>query len=105
MTKLTFTQEELLAEYKKDLNDLLDECDWIDTVDDWRLCSLVSSICNKNGLEVDGNKLLKLYNKKVKLLKLTHQEWCEQYASWGTGMPKIIGLLYEIIENKFGSSE
>ena len=42
---------------------------------------------------------------KVKSLKLTDQEWRDQYADWDTGLPKIIDMIYEIIENKFCGSK
>lgn len=105
MKTLPFTSDELLNQYKIDLNQLLDDCDWISTVEDWRLCSLVADVCTKKGVKVNSDKLLKLYNKKVKSLKLTTKQWHEQYGDWETGVPKIIGILYEIIKDKFGSSE
>ncbi len=98
MKKLPFSKDELLEQYKQDLSELLDDCDWIDFVDDSRICWLVAGVCEKKGVVVDRKLLLKQYKNKVKSLKLTIEEWREQYATWETGVPKIMGLMYEIIE-------
>lgn len=44
MNKLPISKEELLNQYKKEINDLLDECDWIDHIDDWRMIGIVVEI-------------------------------------------------------------
>lgn len=105
MTKLLITKEELFVQYKIDVNQLLDECDWIDFIEDWRMCGLISDILNKKGIIVNADNLLKHYDAKVKSLNLTTQEWRDQYADWNVGLPKIFDIIYEILENKFGSSE
>jgi len=101
MSKLPLTKAFLLKQYKKDVNQMLDDCDWISFIDDWRMCGIISDICAKKGVEIDSNKLLKLYKAKVKSLKVTDEQWREQYASWDTGLPKIIDMIYEILENNF----
>ena len=101
MNKLPLTKEELLAQYKLDVDQLLDDCDWISYIDDWRMCGIVASILNRAGVPVSTNDLLKLYEEKVKSLNITDQEWRDQYADWNTGLPKIFDMIYEILENKF----
>jgi hypothetical protein len=105
MTKLPITKKVLLSQYKRDINKMLDECDWIDHIEDWRMIGTIGDIITKKGLVFEEGELLKLYNKKVKSLKLTDQEWRDQYANWDTGLPKIIDMVYEIIENKFCGSK
>lgn len=101
MKKLPFTKKYLLKKYKKNINQLLDDCDWIDYIENWRMCGVISVICRNKGLIIDDEKLLKLYENKVKSLNVSNDEWREQYANWETGVPKIITLIYEILENKF----
>ena len=105
MKKLPFTKKVLLNQYKRDINKILDDCDWIDHIEDWRMINTIVGVCEKKGLKIDGEVLGKEYKKKVKSLKLTDQEWRDQYADWNTGLPKIFDMVYEILENKFGSSE
>lgn len=105
MSKLPITKKALLTQYKKDINEMLDECDWIDYIEDWRMLNTIVWIFEKKGLKIDGKILSKEYKKKVKSLKLTTEQWREQYADWNTGLPKIFDMIYEIIENKFGSSK
>jgi len=100
MRKLPFTKEFLVNQYRKDLSDLLDECDWIDTVDPWIICDLVSKICSQNGVDIDPYTLSDLYTEEVNSFALTTEQWREQYANWDTGVTKIIELIYEIIEKE-----
>lgn len=101
MKKLPFTKDYLLKQYKKDVNTLLDDCDWIDYIENWRMCDIISGVGTKKGFEINSKQLLKLYNIKVKSLKLTSDQWREQYSDWNTGLPKIINMVYEILENNF----
>ena len=101
MTKLSITKEEILEQYKIDLDKLLDDCDWIDHVEDWRLCDLVRDVCVKKGLIVDSKYLLKRYEDKVKSLNLTDEQWRKEYANWETGLPKIFDIIYSILEESF----
>lgn len=105
MKKLPISKRVLLNKYKKEIDQLLDDCDWIDHIEDWRMIGTVAGIIAKKGLVFEEGELLKLYTKKVKSLKLTDQEWRDQYTNWNTGLPKIMDMIYEIIENKFGSSK
>ena len=99
MKKLPFTYKFLLKTYKKEINDLLDECDWITHIDNITICGTVASIANKKGLKVDEKELRKSYEIKVKSLKLTTAQWQAEYGNWDTGVPKIIAMIYEILEN------
>jgi hypothetical protein len=40
-----------------------------------------------------------LYEKKIESLNLTTEQYREEYADWNTGVPKLIGIIYDIIEN------
>jgi hypothetical protein len=98
MEKLPFTQEELLETYKKEINEMLDVCDWKSTIDNWDICSTAASIAEANGVSINPIKLLDLYEQKVSSLNLTDEQWRTEYGSWETGVPKIIAIIYEIIE-------
>lgn len=101
MSKLPITKKALLTQYKKDINKMLDECDWIDYIEDCLMIGTIVEVCEKKGLKVNEKMLAKEYEKKIKSLNLTDQEWRDQYADWNTGLPKIFDMIYEILENKF----
>jgi len=103
MKKLPFTQEELLNQYKKDIDEMLDICDWKSHIDDYDVISTISAICRENNLIVGEGYLMKKYKAKIKSLNLTDEEYRKEYADWNTGIPKLIGFIYEILENKLGS--
>lgn len=105
MKKLPFTLDELVIQYKKDINEMLDICDWKSHIDDYDVISTISTICRENGLTIEEGFLMKKYKTKIKSLKLSDEEYRKEYADWNTGVPKLIGFIYEILENKFGSSE
>lgn len=98
MNKLPFTQDFLLKTYKKEINDMLDICDWKSTIDDYDICSTISAICGENGVKISSENLLKLYEDKVSSLNLTTEQWRTEYGSWDAGVPKIIAIIYEILE-------
>ncbi len=99
MGKLPFSQEYLLETYKKDLNEMLDVCDWKSHVEDYDICDIVANICRKNKVKISSSVLLDLYEAKIKSLNLKDGQWQAEYGSWETGVPKIIAMIYEILEN------
>lgn len=98
MSKLSITPEELTKLYNKELNDLLDYCDWISVVNGETVCDLVSKALKTKGITVDSNALYLEYTKEVKSIGLTDIEWRKQYD-----IPKIIAMIHKIVEEKFGS--
>jgi hypothetical protein len=101
MNKFAFTKEELIEEYKKELDVYLDVCDWVTHVDGYTICEIISGIYSKNGFDVDFELLYSYYNDKVDSLGLSDEEWRKEYGTWDEGMPKIISMIHEIIENNF----
>lgn len=97
MSKLTFSQEQLLEQYKENINEMLDICDWKSHIDDYDVITAVTSVCRKNGLIIDSKYLMKRYEEKIASLKLTDEEYRKEYADWNTGVPKLIGFIYEIL--------
>jgi hypothetical protein len=101
MKKLPFTKDELVEQYKKDIDEMLDICDWKSHIDDYDVINAISTVCRNNGLIIDSEYLSKEYKAKIKSLNLTTEEYRKEYADWNTGVPKLIGFIYEILENKF----
>jgi hypothetical protein len=98
MSKLPFTKEFLLERYKNDINEMLDICDWKSTIEDYDICSTVADITKENGVDITSSELLDLYKNKIKSLNITDEKWKAEYRSWEEGVPKIIDMIYEIIE-------
>jgi hypothetical protein len=93
--KVNFTEKQLLDEYNKNLDEMLDFCDWVTHVDGNEVISLVCKSTDKLGLKISYRDLYALYANKVATLSLTDEEWRTQYAN---NIPKIISLIYTIIE-------
>lgn len=99
MNKLPFSEEELLIRYNKALDVMLDECDWVTSVTGETVCGLVIGVLNgpNECPSMTWAILHKLYNQEVKNLKVTDEEWRENY-----GIPEIIKIIYKILENNQG---
>ncbi len=87
-------EEELLIEYNRLTNSILDECDWKTHFTGEEVCGLVHHIFKKNGneLNVTPEELHKIYSNQISNLNLTDEEWRTQY-----GVPQIIHMIYEIL--------
>jgi hypothetical protein len=105
MKKLPFTKDELVEQYKIDIDEMLDICDWKSHIDDSDVISSISTVCRNNGLIIDYEYLLKEYKSKITSLNLTTEQYRKEYADWNTGVPKLIGIIYEILENKLGTTK
>ena len=97
MGKINITQEELLEKYVTYIDELTDECDWITYISGEMVCGAVISILLSNNItpSMTSEELYKIYDKKIKSLKLKGDEWHEKY-----GVPEIIDMVYKILENK-----
>ena len=95
--KLPFTEAFLLKQYKKDINDMLDACDWISYIEDHHMICTVADICRKKGMKIDTEALGKKYDKYMESLKLTNEQYRAEYADWETGVPKLMKIFYKIL--------
>lgn len=87
-------EEQLLEEYNKLIDDILDECDWKSHFTGEEVCGLVHHIFKRAGneLNITPEELYKIYANQISNLNLTDEEWRKQY-----GIPEIIHMIYEII--------
>jgi hypothetical protein len=88
------TKDELLEEYNRLTNSILDECDWKTHFTGEEVCGMVHHILSRDEtqLKIHPNKLHEIYSLRVESLKLSREQWVEQY-----GVPEIISMIYEII--------
>ena len=95
MAKLPFSEKELLTRYNKALDEMLDECDWVTAVTGETICGLIIGVLSGENEcpSMTWAKLHKLYIKEVKDLKVTDEEWRNNY-----GVPEIIKIIYKILE-------
>lgn len=97
MKKLPFTKDQLVEQYKTDINEMLDICDWKSHIDDSDVISSISTVCRNNGLIIDSDYLSKEYKSKIASLNLTDEQYRKEFADWNTVVPKLIGIIYEIL--------
>jgi len=97
MRKLPFTKDELVEQYKKDIDEMLDICDWKSHIDDYDVINAISNVCSNNGLNIDSKYLSKEYKEKIASLNLTDEQYRKEFADWNTGVSKLIGIIYEIL--------
>jgi hypothetical protein len=91
---MQLTEQELLLEYNRLTNSILDECDWKTHFTGEEVCGLVHNILSRdeNQLNVTPQELHKIYSNQVSNLNLSDEEWRTQY-----GVPEIIHMIYEIL--------
>ena len=95
--KLPITKEQLYDAYKKHLDQLLEDCDWISVINGNQVAYLVHKALKDFYVDIDPDRISEVYSNKVQSLNLTSEEWREQY---GSDVPKIIGLIHESIEEQ-----
>ena len=93
--KLPLTKEELYERYNKYITQLVEDCDWISVISSEQVSYFIHKSLFDVGVEISPDKIDELYSNKTHSLNLTTEEWCEQY---GSDVPKIIGLIYDAIE-------
>jgi hypothetical protein len=76
---------------------MLDICDWKSHIDDYDVINAISNVCSNNGLIIDSKYLSKEYKEKIASLNLTDEQYRKEFADWNTGVPKLIGIIYEIL--------
>lgn len=91
---MKLTEKELLEKYNTTTDNILDECDWKTHFTGEEVCHLVHHILKENNEEpsISAETLHEVYSLKVSSLKLTAEEWRENY-----GVPEIISMIYEIL--------
>lgn len=87
-------EEELLLEYNRLIDSILDECDWKTHFTGEEVCGMVHHILSRdeNQLNVTPQELHKIYSNQISNLKVSNEEWRTQY-----GVPEIIHIIYEIL--------
>ena len=93
MRKLKITKEELEKLYNDELNDILEQCDWITYVDSFMVCRLVYLSLKRVDEEIDEDRLHEIYIAKIESLNLKDGEWSIRF-----GIKEIIDMIYDIIE-------
>ena len=79
------------------MEELVDECDWITQITSEMVCGILVSVLieNKVNVFISSTDLHEIYSKYVSDLKLSDEEWRNNYD-----IPKIIEILYNILETK-----
>lgn len=96
MKTLNISKEELQKLYEEELNDILEQCDWITYVDSVLVCRVVTYALKRINEDIDSDKLLALYTEKIRSLNLKEGEWSSRF-----GIKEIIDMIYDIIEKNF----
>ena len=88
-------KKELLTEYNHAIDVILEECEWKSDFTGKDVCNIVLGILSTKKVKTDltFNRLYNLYSEKVESLKVTREEWVENY-----GVPEIIDIIYIILE-------
>lgn len=94
--KLPISKEELKKLYDEQLDDILEQCDWISYVDSHLVCNTISLSLRKQNIEIDSGKLHEYYMDEIDSMNLKEGEWSLKF-----GIPQIVNLIYDLIEKKF----
>jgi hypothetical protein len=94
--KLNISKEELQHLYEKELDDYLEQCDWVTYVRSEVVCGLVSTALGRLDVEIDSQGLHKIYSSEIEALNLKDGEWNLRF-----GVKEIIEMIYDIIEKNF----
>lgn len=101
MSKLTITEEELLKSYIKRTDQIAEDCDWVTGFSGKDVCQIVMWLLEQKKVTttLTSDALYKLYDAKVKALNVSRETWSKEYANFELGVPKIINMIYEILED------
>jgi len=95
MGKIAITKNKLLKEYKREIDEISDYLENKTQFSGEEICQIVHRILVENNIKtkLTWKKLYTLYHNKVESLDITRDEWVEKY-----GIPEIIDLIYDILE-------
>lgn len=96
MENFNITKSELKALYEEELNDILEQCDWITYITPEHVCTIVSNVMSKKGYNVPYSELYELYTSEVKKIDVGPERWRREY-----GIKEIISIIYDIILKNF----
>lgn len=96
MENFNLTKSELQALYEEELNDILEQCDWITYITPEQVCTIVSNVMSKKGYNVPHSELYELYASEVKKINVGLERWRREY-----GIKEIISIIYDIILKNF----
>jgi len=94
--KLPISKEELKELYDVQLNDILEQCDWITYVDSRMVCHTISLALLKVNINIDYEKLHEYYKAEIERMNLKEGEWNVMF-----GVKQIVNLIYDLIEKNF----
>ena len=94
--KLPISKEELKKLYDEELDEILEQCDWITYVDSHLVCSTITLSLRKHNIDIDSEQLHEYYTAEIKTMNLKEGEWNLLF-----GVTEIVNLIYDIIEKNF----
>ena len=94
--KLNISKEDLEKLYNEELNDILEQCDWISYIDSHLVCRTITYALKRVGYDIDSKKLHEFYLSEIKSLNLKDNEWDLKF-----GQTDCISLVYDTIEKNF----
>lgn len=97
MAILPITKKQLLKEYNKQIDQICDDLDWKTSFSGQEICSIIFGIMINHKLKttLTGPKLHNAYNKHVKALNISDEEWRKTYK-----IPQIVEIIYDLLEEK-----
>ncbi len=98
MAQVKLTENELLKLYRKKIDKISDEYEWKTHFSGEEVCGLVCSILadKDKTFKVKPQDLYSVYSNEIEILEITDEEWVRTF-----GIPEIIALIYQILEDKF----
>jgi len=94
MKELKITKNQLLEQYNKVVDNILDTCDWKTSFSGEEVCGIVYGILSKNDIEHPMliEEFHVLYSKKCSTMAASDEEWRNNF-----NVPKIIDIVYELL--------
>jgi len=96
MENFNLTKSELEALYEEELNDILEQCDWVSYITPEHICIIISNLMNKKGFNVPYTELKGLYMAEVKKINVGAERWNREF-----GVKEIIDIMHDILLKNF----
>lgn len=94
MKTFSLSKEQLLEQYNKSVDEILDNCDWKTSITGKEVCGIVYGILTKNDitLNLPIEDFYELYSKKCSELSDSDEHWRQTF-----GVKEIIDIIYAIL--------
>lgn len=94
MKSFTLTKQQLLEQYNKSVDEILDECDWKTHITGKEVCGIVYGILSKNDIDLPKpiEEFYDLYSQKCSELSQSDEHWRENF-----GVNEIIDIVYDLL--------